>query len=395
MMKIIRGQEPFPKKVTKSIFLLGPIPRKPETKKFSWKKEAYRILEELGYNGTVYDPEHLEAPGPRVEGYDNAPQIDWEVKAMDRVDIIVAWIPREFPHMPAFTSNVELGEMFKTGRLVFGYPVGTERMDYLGYRAKGWLDKAYKWQVPVKHNLRETLATALELIGEGAVRQGAEAAIPLNLWRDRTFQRWYYFLKLGRHELADFKVEYVYYRWPNEETGWPRHRIWAMRPKVKVAGENRFKDNELVIGRPSKVAVLMYYPSKFGVKDYKVVLVKEYRPAVENDQGLVYELPSGSIEPLEGPITRKMIRDSAVQEVWEETDLKIERARLVDFDVRQTMATLVACETHVFTYELNKDEFELLTKNPDAGLLKIAREEQIAAIKSLLDVLDGKNHGPQ
>lgn len=360
--RIVRGQQPLPTEVTKSIFLLGPIPRTPKTKPLSWKPEAYRLLEELGYDGVVYDPEHEEAPDGNVVNYNKKPQIDWEVEAMRRADVIVAWIPRQFPDMPAMTSNIELGEWFKSGKLILGYPKDTSRMDYINYRSTQWLRKIYKWQVPVYNDLKQTLSVALEWIGAGALRAGPETTIPLNVWQDRTFRQWYSQLKMAGHTLENFNVEYVFCR-QQQVNGQPKIRLWAMRPKVRINRESRFKDNEVVICRPAIVSVLMYHKSGDNIKDWDLVLVKEYRPAVMNFRGMVYELPGGSIEPLEGPFDLNTILNSATNEVFEETGLPIERNRLCELDVRQAMATMVACEHHLYTYELNAAEFRELTNS--------------------------------
>lgn len=358
-LRIVRGQEAFPDNVTKSIFLLGPIPRTEDTMFLTWKFEAHQLLEELGYDGVVFDPEHENVlDGSRVN-YNKRPQIDWEVEAMRRADVIVAWIPRQFPSMPAMTSNIEMGEFFKSGKMILGYPKDTRRMEYIDYRATEWLKKIYKWQVPVYNDLKQTLSVTIDWIGEGALRSGTETKIPLSVWQDTTFQQWYSQLKSAGHALEDFNVEYVFCR-QQKKNGQPKIRLWAMRPKVRIVREARFKDNEVVICRPAVVSVLMYHKSGHDVKDWDIVLVKEYRPAVMNYKGLVYELPGGSIEPLEGPFTEPVILNSARTEVFEEVGLDIDPIRLCELDVRQSMATMVACEHHLYTYELNLGEFREL-----------------------------------
>ncbi len=381
MMEIIRGQEPFPTTVKKSIFLLGPIPRTEATKPKSWKPMAYRILELLGFDGVVYDPEHLDTPEQRPTDvdYDNSPQINWEVEAMGRADIIVAWIPREFPDMPALTSNIEMGEWFKSGKLILGYPEDTPRMDYIIKRATAWLQAAYQWKVPICDSLWKTLELAVSQIGAGALRHDAETTVPLNIWCDKTFQQWYCSLEMGKHQLESLKVEYVYYRRYNK-AGRPQSKVWAIRPRVRIADEDRCKDNEVVIGRPATTAVLMYRRSDYGVKDYKVVLVKEYRPAVMNHRGLVYELPGGAIEPLEGPFDERTILLSAMKEVEEETGLTLDASRLREFSVRQTMATLVACESHLYTYELDEAEFEFLVKKEQDQPVNVGDNEESTTV---------------
>lgn len=368
---LVRAQQPFPRKTVKSIFLLGPIPRLEETMEYSWKPEAYRLLEELGYDGIVFDPEHETAYDRNNFDYVRAPQINWEVEAMNRADIIVAWIPRQFPNMPALTSNIEMGEFFKTGKLLIGYPEGSKRMEYIKFRSTEWLEAAYKWQIPIHNDLRQMLQAAIGRLGDGALRRDGEAAVPLHIWQDKTFQTWYGGLQIAGHSLDGFKVEYVYYR-RHKENGNPQSKVWAVRPKVRIAGENRSKDNELVFGRPATVSVLMYYPKGESQLDWQVVLVKEYRSAVMNHRGMVYELPGGSIEPLDGVHDERTILLSAMREVEEETGITLDASRLRQMDVRQNMATMVACENHLLIYRLDEQEFnDLKVKQAEINPLQI------------------------
>lgn len=56
-MQIVYAQEKYPHELTlsKSIFIAGPTPRDESTK--SWRPEAIKYLEDIGYDGTVYIPE--------------------------------------------------------------------------------------------------------------------------------------------------------------------------------------------------------------------------------------------------------------------------------------------------------------------------------------------------
>ncbi|MFA5020806.1 MAG: nucleoside 2-deoxyribosyltransferase domain-containing protein [Patescibacteria group bacterium] len=362
-MQIIRPSDPFPYSVTQSIFLLGPIPRTLETKHLSWKPEAYRLLEELGYDGVVYDPEHEGSFSERRdESYERGFQIDWETAALDRADAIVAWVPRQLPEMPAMTSNFELGERFKSGRLLLGFPEGTPRMEYIKYRADDWLKSVYQWQVPVYHDLREILAAAVEWIGGGAERSGDEIAVPLNIWNDPSFQCWYRGVRLSRHILSDFKIEYVFCRGQDKSSGRPKQRIWAARPNLMLPEENRYKGNEIIIGRPPTVSVLMYYPDGSSVLDWRIVLVDECRPACVSHHGHVCELPGGSIEPSSAIYDDDdiVIRSSAAREILEETGLLLDPAKLDHFDDRQGLGTLAVCEHYLYTYQLSRTEFDLI-----------------------------------
>lgn len=94
----------------KSIFLAGPTPR--EENVISWRAEACKILEKIGFNGVVYVPEYST----------------WKPKgeyvALTNATVIAFWVPRKLPSMPAFTTNVEfvigyiVGKLFMEGQMM-------------------------------------------------------------------------------------------------------------------------------------------------------------------------------------------------------------------------------------------------------------------------------------
>lgn len=114
----------------KSIFLAGPTPRDKET--LSWRKEASKKLELLGFNGVVYVPEY--STWKPKEGYED--QAMWERKALSEATIILFWIPRSLPDMPAFTTNVEFGYWLHTGKIIYGRPDNAEKIKYLDWLYK-------------------------------------------------------------------------------------------------------------------------------------------------------------------------------------------------------------------------------------------------------------------
>ena len=120
--EIIKGE--------KSIFLAGPTPRRKDI--ISWRNEAIKILENLGFDGIVY-----------VLGYsswkpktDYVDQAMWERVGLSNATIIAFWIPRHLPDMPAFTTNVEFGYWLHTGKVVYGRPNDAEKIKYLDWLYK-------------------------------------------------------------------------------------------------------------------------------------------------------------------------------------------------------------------------------------------------------------------
>lgn len=138
----------------KAIFLAGPTPRSKDVT--SWRKEACDILRDLGFDGVVYDPEYSNME-PR-ENYED--QAMWERMALTEATVIVFWVPRHLPEMPAFTTNVEFGYWLHTGKAIYGRPDNAEKIKYLD-----WL---YELDYGIKpiNDLRELLARAVKKVND-------------------------------------------------------------------------------------------------------------------------------------------------------------------------------------------------------------------------------------
>jgi hypothetical protein len=133
-----------------SIFLAGPTPRNKDVK--SWRSDALKILLEAGYNGVVYIPE--PESGVWSDNYNH--QIEWEWEALNKAVCVLFWVPREIKTMPAFTTNVEFGMFYDSGKIVLGYPIGAPKMKYLDYHAR-------RCGAIVSHTLEDTLRSAMDL----------------------------------------------------------------------------------------------------------------------------------------------------------------------------------------------------------------------------------------
>lgn len=138
----------------KSIFLAGPTPRSEKVK--SWRGEACKRLEELGFEGVVYVPEY-STWSPKMDYLD---QVSWEREALTEATTILFWIPRSFPDMPALTTNVEFGYWMHSGKIIYGRPDDAEKIKYLD-----WLYEGDYGMKPV-NNLDELLEKAISLADE-------------------------------------------------------------------------------------------------------------------------------------------------------------------------------------------------------------------------------------
>lgn len=136
----------------KSIFLAGPTPRDKDAK--SWRKEACSILKKLDFEGVVYVPE-FSSWKPKESYVDQAM---WEREALTESTVIVFWIPRHLPDMPAFTTNVEFGYWLHSGKVIYGRPDDAEKIKYLDWLYElDYNDKPY-------NNLKELLEMAIKKV---------------------------------------------------------------------------------------------------------------------------------------------------------------------------------------------------------------------------------------
>lgn len=136
----------------KSIFLAGPTPRGKEV--VSWRVDAVKKLEELGFDGVVFVPEY--STWIPKENYED--QANWEREALTEATVILFWIPRSLPDMPGFSTNVEFGYWMHSKKVIYGRPDGAPKTRYLD-----WLYKTDYAEEPF-NNLDKLLEYAVEII---------------------------------------------------------------------------------------------------------------------------------------------------------------------------------------------------------------------------------------
>jgi 8-oxo-dGTP pyrophosphatase MutT (NUDIX family) len=334
---------PFPKRVVKSIFLAGPTVRAAGAP--SWRIDALKLLEKLGFDGHVFIPE--AADGVWKNDYDG--QVEWEEEGLNRADVILFWVPRDLTGdtygtpMPAFTTNDEWGHWKESGKVVWASPQWAVKTSYQKYYAK-------KLGVPSEETLEDGLKAALAIIGEGAEREGGETQVPLHVWRKKEFQNWLTLQKAAGNRLDGAKVLWGFFPRPGAMF------CYAVRVNVYVASEDRNKSNELFLARPDTSSVLLYSWSEI----VEIVLVREFRSTVRNQAGFVFELPSGSsVNELENPL------GVAATEVQEETGLVLEPNRFERHESRQVAATFTIHKSTLFSCKLTAEEMGKLKADRD------------------------------
>ncbi len=172
-LKIVYAQSPFPTSVTKTLYLAGPTDR--NNRPTAWRQQALQILRDLAFDGHVFVPELEEG---KWNGNRDA-QWAWEDAAMSRADALVFWMPRDLETLPGFTTNIEWGLYASSGKVVLGVPEGAQKTD--------WAERyAGKFKVPVTLDLKHAIRIAREhIIGQGALREGADVLVPIREWRAR------------------------------------------------------------------------------------------------------------------------------------------------------------------------------------------------------------------
>ena len=350
-MNVVYALQEPPRSWKHAIFLAGPSPRDPETP--SWRPEALRLLEELGYKGVVFVPEPKD--GQWKNSYTD--QTEWEKMGLDMADRIVFWVPRDLVRMPAFTTNVEFGRYVDSGKAVLGFPEGAPKTRYLE-----WLAGNVDSDVPVTHTLKEILEVAIEGWEDGPIRKGGERYVPRMIWDTPMFQSWYANLKRVGNRLDEAQVLWTFQM--------PKARkvfAWVLWVKVWITKENRWKENEWVLSRTDVSSVLLYRkPHKdttlHQLLNTEVVLIREFRSPSRTPDGFTHELPGGSCEDDD-----KSAKTSAVREAHEETGLLIKESRLIPLGSRQGVSTLSSHHIHAFAVELEEHELDQAKKLASEG----------------------------
>ena len=152
--KVLKGQ--------KSIFLAGPTPRGENVE--SWRTGACQFLEDSGFDGIVYVPEYSTWK-PKADYVDQA---QWERDALANASVIVFWIPRTLPDMPAFTTNVEFGYWIHSGKILYGRPDEAKKIKYLD-----WLYKTDTNKEPY-NSLEQLLSDSINFANEVGVNKENE-----------------------------------------------------------------------------------------------------------------------------------------------------------------------------------------------------------------------------
>lgn len=338
-MNILYARQLFPAATTSSCFLAGPTPRDGVTP--SWRPEAVRILRELGFEGLVFVPESADGKWDGDDPDFWRSQVEWEEEALNRADVIVFWIPRAMANMPALTTNDEWGFWKTSGKVVLGTPEGAVAVRYQRYYAN-------KYRASTNSDLETTLKAAMariEFFGGPTLRSEGAATIPLHVYNTPEFRGWLERLESAGNRLLSGRV--VHTHWLPS-----KHLFsWGLSANIWVAREQRVKSNEIVTGRPPTSSVILHGPVQDPWEDTEVVMVREFRPNVNNADAMVCEPPGGSnFGANRTPLS------TAVDEVEQEVGLTLDPSRFILVMDRQVMPTFSTHRVAVYRVELTAEE---------------------------------------
>lgn len=359
-MKLIYTNDPIPTSITKSIFLAGPTPRTEDV--ISWRIEAIKILKDLNFDGTVFIPEFEDFN--KNDSISSEDRILWEEKCLNLCDCIVFWVPRDLKDLPAFTTNIEFGMWHDSGKIVFGAPKDSPKNSYLRYYCD-------RYNISNNYELLDTLKSAIKYLGEGAVRNDGEVNVPLYIWRLDQFQSWYLSHKKIGNELRDARVLFTF-RPGNKDFVFTS----ILHVNIFIKHENRYKTNEFVLSRPDISSILIWKKND-PIDSSDIVLIKEFRSPVSNNEGLVKELIGGSSKNSEDML------HVASEEILEETGFNVEPSRLKFHVSRQLAATLSSHKCNLFSLEISSEELEWFKSQKDVyyGLEKDSERTLIDVLK--------------
>ncbi len=340
-MILIYTQEPIPNKISKSIFLAGPSLR-PGEEGTSWRIKALEILKMLEYDGVVFIPEG------RTENFQNfnyESQILWETRCLKAADNILFYINRNMSTgLFGLTTNDEWGYWKDSGKCVLATELNADKVRYQEWWAK-------ELKVNTHHDLFNALKQIVN-IQTDCQRIDGERFIPQEIWKLEQFQSWYKQLKQNGNWISDAKVLNCY-RIPSTNNIFA-FSLWV---NIFIKSENRYKNNEFIFSRPDISSCLLYYwrPNPL---DCEIVLVSEFRSPVNNEKGLVFELPgSSSVKPGIDP------KERIVEELHEETGFEPDIDKLELEGDRQICSTLLTHKNYLYSYRLSLWELEQLKAN--------------------------------
>jgi len=208
-----------------------------------------------------------------------------------------------------------------------------------------------------------------------APKTTGEKQVPEHVWKLPHFQSWLQAQKEAGNRLDGFKLLLDFHVADGKFLF-----LWVAHVDIYVKAEDRNKSNEIVVSRPDIKHVVMFNETTFS--EPHVVLVREFRSPATTPSGFILESPGGS------SYKDQFARETASDEVFEETGIRIDHERLVLVGARQLAGTLSAHKAHVFAVEITDEEMTQVGQNMGKTFGDSGSSEQtyveIHSVKELL-----------
>lgn len=356
-MQVVRAGDEVPESFSKSILVV--LPEVDDAAREALERQALAALERQRYDGVVL-LDSIGAGGRPSDGLQ---------ERVDHADVVAFWAPGS----PDVVTSVQFGALAKTGKVVLGTPPGSASARYLEHVAGDA-------QVPVAPSLDAAMDAAVEQVGNGALRRGGERQVPLHIWRTPQFQRWIAAQRGAGNRLDGAQLQWVF------RVG-PQGKIplsYAIHVDVHVAAEGRNKRNEFILGRPDIAHTVAIWPHPDDPMRSRVVLVREFRSTASTPDGFIRETPGGS--SFKGD---KSASEVAAAELFEETGLRIDPARVHPLGRRQLAGTFSTHQADVGVVRLTRAEVEEAARDRSAYGNAGETEMTFREVHEVRDLLGG------
>ncbi len=315
------GRNSGPDDWESSLCLLGDL-----NTDLDWRCMLYRSIRSRGFGGRVVEGNRL----PSLS-------YPWHVVIPAIADCVVYWYPHGIEtELPTYQPST-----------AYELVVGTPPTAPLAEELRQW---CVSTGVPFASSIEETAELATMLLGHGSIRVGPERDITLAVWRTKELQIWRSNQREAGNRIEAARTLWAFRGNLANDPIW----YWAIHTDIFVTEENRYKTNEVVLGRPDISATVMYHRSTAEQPSTQVVLVREFRTPVSNSAGYVLELPSGSGAYSADPAV------VASDECAEETGLRLPVERFRYHGVRQIASTMSCHRGHLFSVALGAGEIDAL-----------------------------------
>jgi 8-oxo-dGTP pyrophosphatase MutT (NUDIX family) len=314
------------------------------------------------------------------ERFDYDAQLKWEHEARKMSDRIVYWLNRDVDAKRlGLTSNTEFGIDFTTdpGRVRYGHPSDAEHVSYtddllMKDVANGFIQNKYQ---TVYSDMKEMLSSVVNEFKEIEKRSAfpirrndGEVNVPLDVWTLPFFQSWLASQKQNGNRLDDARILNV------QRVSNGKVFSFSMWVKVWISAEQRYKENEFILGRPDVSTILGYHGDE-------ILLVREFRSPANNDISYIDELPGGSSFKLTS-YTPDRLKTNAVHEFREETGVDIDPANVEFVVSKQLMSTLSVHRSHLYKVKLTDLQWAKIKEDIDANkTFGVAEDTEMTYLK--------------